>query len=121
MKETIVQWDEEAHKEFKELEQAVREGKKAKKKPTYEQLLSSINNAVKNLKTNPFYGDLIQRKYLSKKIIEEYGTDKIFRIELVGYWRMLYTVVGDETKIIALILEYMDHPAYDKLFGYQKR
>jgi hypothetical protein len=58
---------------------------------------------------------------MSKKIIDKYGTDKIFRIELVGYWRLLYTVVGDEAHIIAFILEYMDHPAYDKLFGYRKK
>ncbi len=120
-KEIVVQWDEEAYKEFTELKQAVSAGKRAKKKPTYEQLLSSINNAVDNLKANAFFGDLVPRKYLSKQIIAEYGTDKIFRVELVGYWRMLYTVIGEETRIIAFILEYMDHERYDKVFGYRKR
>lgn len=121
MKPATVQWDVDAYKEFTHLQQAVIEGQKAKKPPSYEQLLSSINNAVQNLKTNAFHGDLIPRKYLSKKIIDKYGTDKIFRIELVGYWRLLYTVVGDETRIIAFILEYMDHSEYDKLFGYRKK
>ncbi len=120
-KKVVVQWDEEAYQAYKELQEAVAAGRKAAKKPTYEQLLSSINNAVNNLKSNPFSGDLIPRKYLTKKAIERYGTDKIFRIELVGYWRMLHTVVGDEAQIIALILEYIDHPTYDKIFGYKKR
>jgi hypothetical protein len=39
----------------------------------------------------------------------------------VGYWRLLYTIIGDETKIIAFILEYMDHAGYNKIFGYQKK
>ena len=81
--------------------------------------MTSINNAIRNLKINPHYGDLIPRKYLNSKLVEKYGTDKIFRIELVGYWRLLYTLIGEETKIIAFILEYMDHETYNKLFGYR--
>ncbi len=120
MKAIVVRWDAAAHKELERLEQAVREGRK-RKDPSYEQLLTSIGNAVRNLKADPFCGDLIPRRYLSKQIIKTYGTEKVFRLGLVGYWRMLYTVVGDEASIIALILEFMDHPSYDKLFGYKKR
>jgi len=116
-KPVIIRFDEEAYKEYKLLQEAVVQGKTAKKKPTYEQLLSSVNNALKNIKANPFYGDLIPRKYLSK-VADRYGTSKIFRVELIGYWRLLYTLIGDEISIIALILEYMDHDKYDKIFGY---
>jgi len=87
----------------------------------HEQLLVSINNALKNIKANPFYGDLIPRKYISKTTIQRYGTDKIFRVELVGYWRLLYTLIGNEVSIIAFILEYMDHEEYNKIFGYRKK
>jgi hypothetical protein len=66
MKTIIVQWDADAYKEFTHLQQAVLEGQKAKKQPSYEQLLSSINNAIQNLKTDAFYGNLIPRKYLSR-------------------------------------------------------
>lgn len=120
-KPTIVQFDRRASIEYQELQKAVLEGQKAKKKPTYEQLLSSINNALNNIKINYKYGDLIPRKYITKAVIQRYGTDKILRVELVGYWRLLYTVIGDEVKIIAFILEYMDHNKYNKLFGYKKR
>ena len=110
-----------ANEEYEELQDFVESGKKTKKKPTYEQLLSSINIALRNIKLDSHFGDLIPRKYLNKKIIERYGTDKIFRVELVGYWRMLYTLIGDEARIIAFVLEYMDHSKYDKLFGYKKK
>ncbi len=120
-KEVIIQFDADAYKEYTELQEAVAQSKPSCSNPTYGQLLSSINNAIKNMKANPFYGDLIPRKYLSKGVIGRYGTDKIFRVELVGYWRLLYTVVGDEAKIIAFILEYMDHEKYNKIFGYKKR
>jgi hypothetical protein len=120
-KEVIVKFDKEAYHEYQELQTFVAQGKKAKKKPIYEQLLSSINTALGNIKANPHYGDLIPRKYISKGIVDKYGADKILRVELVGFWRLLYTLIGDETKIIAFILEYMDHPKYNKIFGYRKK
>ncbi len=118
-KEVEVKFDEDAYKEYEELQELVAKGKSPKKKLTYEQLLSSINTAIKNLKANPYYGDLIPRKYISKGVFERYGTDKIFRVKLVGYWRLLYTLIGEDVKIIAFILEFMDHDRYDKIFGYR--
>jgi len=120
-KDIVVQFDEDAYKEYQELQDVVSKGKAAKKKPTYEQLLSSINNAIKNIKANPHFGDLIPRRYISKATEHKYGTNKILRVELVGYWRLLYTLIGDEVRIIAFILEFMDHNNYNKLFGYKKK
>lgn len=120
-KEVEVRFDEDAYKEYKELQEFVAKGKSSKTKPNYEQLLSSINTAIRNLKADPYYGDLIPRKHISKGVFQRYGTDKILRVELVGYWRLLYTLTGDEVKIIAFILEFMDHNRYDKVFGYKKK
>ena len=120
-KKITVKWDPEARHEYEELRASVKEGRKKGGKPTYEQLLASVDGAVEKLRLDPFCGDLIPRDNLTKKAVRRYGTDKIFRMELTGYWRMLYTVIGDEAEIIALILEYMDHKSYDKLFGYRKK
>lgn len=116
-----IEFEAGAYKEYVELQEFVAEGKKSKSKSTYEQLLHSINTALRNIKADYAFGDLIPRRYLSKQTIERYGTDKVFRVELVGYWRLLYTIVGDEAKIVAFILEYMSHGNYNKLFGYLKR
>jgi aromatic ring-opening dioxygenase LigB subunit len=121
MKQVEVIFDKTAYKEYSKLQKNISENKKAKKKPTYEQLLSSINNTIQNIKINPHIGNLIPRKYLTKKAIAKYGTDKILRVELVGYWRLLYTLIGDEAKIIAFILEYIDHEEYNKIFDYKKK
>jgi hypothetical protein len=121
MKKVIIKFDKEAYVEYQELKKAVEEKKKSKSKPTYEQLLASIDKALVNIKSNYKYGDLIPKKYITKSIINRYGTDKILRAELVGYWRLLYTIIGDEVKIIAFVLEYMDHKKYNKLFGYKKK
>lgn len=118
-KEVVIKFDEEALKEYKELQDLVAEEKSSKGEPTYLQLLSSINIALRNIKADSHYGDFIPRKYISKNSIKKYGTDKILRVELVGFWRLLYTLIGDEIKIVAFILEFMDHKKYNKLFGYK--
>ena len=94
----VVQFDEDAYKEYKELQEAVSQGKSAKNKPTYEQLLTSVNTAIRNIKADPYFGDLIPRKYISKATVQRYGTDKIFRVELVGYWRLLYNSYRTRSK-----------------------
>lgn len=119
LKEIIVKFDSKAYQEYLKLKKKV-ELKEKSNNPSYEQLLRSINNTLKILKLNIHFGDLIPRKYLNKKLIQRYGTDKILRIELVGYWRLLYTIIGEETKIIAFILEYIDHKTYNKRFRYKK-
>ena len=91
-KEVTIQFDEEAYREYKELQEVVIKGKAAKGKPTYSQLLSSINNAIRNIKANPYYGDLIPRKYISKGVINKYGTDKIL---LFGGLRGLNPILND--------------------------
>lgn len=121
MKDIHVEFDADAYIEYTKLQEAVAQNKKAKKQPRYEQLLNSINTALKNIKTNPHFGDLIPRKYVPKKTVQFYGTDKILRVELIGYWRLLYTLIGDKAKVIAFVLEYMDHDKYNKRFEYKKK
>jgi len=120
-KDVEVRFDVDAYKEYKSLQNLVADKKKAKKQPTYSQLLTSINTAIRNIKANPYYGDLIHKRNISKGVLQKYGTHKILRVELVGYWRLLYTLVGEEVKIIAFILEFMDHSKYNKVFGYKKK
>lgn len=120
-KKVVISWDEKAKKEFLELKKLVEAGTPSRKKPTYSQLLSSINNAIKNIELNHKYGDLIPRKYISKDTIRRYGTEKILRVELIGFWRLLYVIIGDKVKIVAFILEFMDHKRYNKIFHYKKR
>jgi len=45
----------------------------------------------------------------------------LFRVELTNYWRMIYTLDGNNIEVIAFILYIFDHPTYNKLFGYRKR
>jgi mRNA-degrading endonuclease RelE of RelBE toxin-antitoxin system len=81
------------------------------------QLIRSIRQKSDFLKMNPFYGQNIEKT----KIPKEYNVSNLWRIELVNYWRMLYTIKGDQIEIICFILDILNHGEYDRKFGYKKR
>jgi hypothetical protein len=112
----------EAEKSFKELNEIVGIQLDAKRENSDEiQLLRSIKQKIDFLKANPFYGDPISKKLIPKEYKNEYRVINLFRVELSGFWRMLYTLKGDQIEIVAFILDIIDHPTYDDKFGYKRR
>ena len=83
------------------------------------QLLRSIRQKIDFIKANPFDGDPIAKKLIPEEYKKLYGTINLFRVELSGFWRMLYTLKGDKIEIVAFVLDIIDHPTYDKKFGYR--
>ncbi len=86
-------------------------------------ILTAINKKVELIKTNLHYGDPIAKSLIPKEYIEKYEITNLFRVELPNYWRMLYSLTDDETKIeiIAFILDILNHTTYNKKFGYKKK
>jgi Txe/YoeB family toxin of Txe-Axe toxin-antitoxin module len=80
-------------------------------------LLRSIKTKIEFIRANPFYGENIPKK----KIPKEYNVQNLWHVELSNYWRMLYTVKGDLIEVFCFILDILDHPRYDKKFGYKKK
>lgn len=111
----------DAESEFKRLNEVVGLQIKNGKESTEEiQLLKSIRQKIDFIKANPFYGENIRKHLIPKEYVEKYNVSNLFRTELSGFWRMIYTVKGDQAKIISFILDIVDHPIYDKKFGYKK-
>lgn len=107
-----------AKKEYEKLNEIVGKQVKEGKDNTEEvQLLKSIKQKRNFIKENPFYGDSIPKKLIPK----DYNVQNLWRVELSNFWRMLYTIKGDQIEVICFILEILDHPNYNKLFGYRKK
>ena len=112
----------EADAEYKSLNQLVGQQLKEGKQSTFEiQLLNSIKQKINFIKLNPFYGDNIPKKLIPQEYKTMYGATNLWRAELVHYWRMLYTIKGDQVEIICFILDIVNHNDYNKKFGYMKR
>ncbi|MDD9953904.1 MAG: hypothetical protein OXR66_06225 [Candidatus Woesearchaeota archaeon] len=85
-------------------------------KRSEKQLYRSTSTALNNLQNNPFIGQGVQKRKIPPSLRH---LPNLFRIELAHYWRLLYYVVGDETTIICVVFEIVDHKQYDKIFGYK--
>jgi hypothetical protein len=107
----------EAEQVYKYLNAAAPQSKKE------QSILKAINHKVDLIKMNPHYGDPIAKSLIPKEYKEKYGITNLFRVELPDFWRMLYTLTDGETEIeiIAFVLDIMDHPDYNKKFGYVNR
>lgn len=83
------------------------------------QLLKSIKNKIELLKINPDYGDNVSKKLIPQEYVEKYKATNLYRIEIAHFWRMLYTIRGDQIEVICFILDILDHKKYNKKFGYR--
>ena len=82
-------------------------------------MLRSIKQKIEFVKANPFYGDNISKRLIPQEYKIKYGATNLWRVELIHYWRMLYTIKGDQVEIICFILDIIDHKEYNKKFGYK--
>jgi len=108
----------EADLEYKKLNEIVGQQIQQGKENSQEmQLLKSIKQKIEFIKANPFYGDSISKKLIPA----EYNVQNLWRTELTNFWRMLYTIKGDQIEIICFVLDIIDHNKYNKKFGYKGR
>ncbi|MEK6963966.1 MAG: hypothetical protein AABX70_06050 [Nanoarchaeota archaeon] len=81
-------------------------------------ILNSFYHTKNILLEHPQHGDPI-RKELIPVSLKRADICNLYRIELPGYWRMLYTIESDATTLYIFILNLMNHKEYNQLFGYK--
>ena len=101
--------DEKIQKNFEELKNSRNEDKN---------LYKWVCRAFEDLEENAFCGIRIQKKLIPKVYIERYKIDNLWKYDLPKGWRLIYSVVNGEVKIVSIILEWMSHKDYEKRFGY---
>lgn len=110
-----------AKEEFEELNKLVGEEiSKGIISSDYQTLLNSIKQKIEFLKENPEYGIHIPKDRIPKEYFLLYDVNNLWKVNLSGAWRMIYTLRGSEIEIISLILDILDHRGYEKKFRYKK-
>ena len=111
-----------AKEEFDDLNKVVGdEIKKGITKSGHQTLLNSIKQKIELLRDNPEYGIHIPKDRTPKDYVRDYDVNNLWKVNLSGAWRMIYTIRGSEVEIISLILDIINHKDYNKKFGYKKR
>ena len=116
MNEVKIVLSPEAEEVYKKLNAEAETNKQSR------MILRAINNKRDLIKANIHYGDPIAKNLIPEEYKQKYSVTNLFRVELPAFWRMLYTLTNnEEVEIIAFVLDIIDHPTYDKKFGYKGR
>ena len=84
-------------------------------------LFKFLERATDDLKVNPRVGTKIPSKLWPREYVQNYRIDNLWKYDLPNAWRLMYTIVKDEIRIVSVLLEWLDHKNYEKRFGYRKR
>lgn len=129
-KRVVIKLVGDAKQEYLSLNEKVRgEREKGSQSSFHQTLLGSIDSKIALLKANYDYGIQIPRKLIPRKYLLEYGVTNLWKVNLAGYWRLIYTLKQPqreqtELEVIDIwldVLDIFDHKAYDRVFGYRKR
>ena len=114
MKEVKIILSPEAEEVYKRLNEEAETSKQSR------MILKAINQKKDLIKANIHYGNPIAKNLIPDEYKIRYNTINLFRVELPAFWRMLYMLTNnEEIEIIAFVLDIIDHPDYDKKFGYK--
>jgi len=77
----------------------------------------AIIRAIQNLKEDYQAGEYIPKNKIPKYYLKKYGINNVRVYDLPFAWRLMYTITGSsEIGIISVILDWMNHKDYEKLF-----
>ena len=77
-----------------------------------------IERALSDIQENPFCGIQIPKRLVPKEYIKKFDIHNVWKYNLPGAWRLIYSVKGGELIVLTIILEWMDHKSYEKRFKY---
>ena len=83
-----------------------------------ERLFREIENALSMIKRNVFFGRNVKKKLIPKELVKKYEIDNLWIYNLRRDWRMLYTITNNEVEVLAIILDWMNHKDYERLFKF---
>ncbi|MBL7160934.1 MAG: hypothetical protein ISS93_03750 [Candidatus Aenigmarchaeota archaeon] len=111
---TEIQLSQEFSKEFATLQKRAEKGE-----GEAEYLLKLVGKGITKLVESREAGQKIQKRLWPKYYVQKYGISNLWRLRLDDYWRMIYTLLNGKIRIVAVILDVIDHKEYNKRFGYK--
>ena len=109
MRARVVFADESLEKSFDRLKNSKTEDR---------ELCKRLNKAFDDLAEDAFCGMQVPQKLIPRSYIHKYGITNLWKYYLPKAWRLIYSVGKDEVVILAIILDWMNHKNYERVFGY---
>ena len=78
----------------------------------------ALIKAIREIKADFQAGEYIPKKDIPESYLKKYGVNNIRVYDLPSAWRLMYTITGSsEIGIISVVLDWMTHKDYERLFG----
>jgi len=81
-------------------------------------LYKFILRAFKDIEENVFCGIQIPKRLIPREYLKKFNVKNVWKYNLPGAWRLLYSVKGKNLIVFSIILEWMDHKTYERRFKY---
>lgn len=89
------------------------------KKLQEKQLKQWLERALEDIEKNAFCGIQIPKKLIPKEYHSRFGRlENLWKYNLPNAWRLIYTIKKDQIVVLSIILEWMDHTKYNRMFKY---
>ncbi len=95
------------------LKQAFEEAEKSDPR-----LYKEIEKAMTDICNNAFCGRNVKKSLIPKELAKKYELKNLWIYNLRVDWRLLYTVGKDEIDILAVVLDWINHKDYERLFNF---
>lgn len=78
----------------------------------------ALIQAIQDIRANCQAGEYIPKKDIPESYLKKYGINNIRVYDLPFAWRLMYTLTGSsEIGIVSVVLDWMTHKDYEKLFN----
>ncbi len=82
------------------------------------ELYKILMRAFEDIENNAFCGIQIPKKLIPKEYVKKFVIKNLWKYNLPGAWRLIYSVEGRNLLVFSIILEWMDHKEYERRFKY---
>jgi hypothetical protein len=87
--------------------------------PDNDPIKKALVMAIRNIKEDFQAGEYIPKNKIPEGYLKKYGINNVRVYDLPFAWRLMYTITGSsEIGIISVILDWMNHKDYGKLFNF---
>ena len=86
--------------------------------PEYLWLGRAIDRTIERLEHDAFSGTQVPKRLIPVEYIQSYGIKNLWKCNLPHGWRLLYSVRKEGTCVVSIVLAWMSHTDYERIFNY---
>ncbi len=82
-------------------------------------LARRISQTIEKIRMFPNRSPHIPNELWPDEYKEKYHITNLWKRDLGGDWRLIYTIDSNAIEVVSIILEWMDHKHYNRKFRYE--